>query len=273
MLDRASRLLFAINDIGRAGTQAIEEQVGVMHSSNAVIGTLGALADDGAHRPRDVEKFIGATSATVSRILDQLEEQGDVERLPGASLDDRRATMLQLTVKGRRAESDVATAWVAAGGQMRVSLGVAIDVLAEIAAVPTPRERAVDPASTCLALGRLGVTLVESLTSTLDQIETNGALVLCLLQQHDGSVRPITVSKLLGLSSGATSKLLDRLETAGFVERTYGTMAGDRRGVEIALTAVGRGRLALISAQFVDQAIEMLDAFQSLADLLDAPAR
>ena len=266
-------MLFAINDVGRAGTRAIEEQVGALYSSNAVIGTLGALADDGAHRPRDVEKFIGATSATVSRILDQLEEQGDVERLPGASLDDRRATLLQLTVKGHRAESEVAKAWVTAGGEMRVSLGVAIDVLADISAVSTSRERPLEPASTCLALGRLGVILVESLTSALDQIETNGALALCLLQQTDGSVRPITVSKVLGLSSGATSKLLDRMEGAGFVERTYGTMARDRRGVVIALTAVGRGRLALISAQFADQAIEMLDAFQSLAELLDAPHR
>jgi DNA-binding MarR family transcriptional regulator len=264
-------LLFAINEVGRAVTKTIEDQVGALYSSNAVIGTLGALADGGAQRPRDVEKIIGATSATVARILDQLEEQGDVERLPGASLDDRRATMLQLTVKGRRAKSDVAKAWVAAGGEMRVPLGVAMDILAEIAAVSTSREHSVDSASTCVALGRIGVILVESLTSALDQIETNGALVLCLLQRNDGSVRPITVSMLLGLSSGATSKLLDRMERAGFVQRTYGAMARDRRGVEIALTPIGHDRLALISAQFVDQAAEMLDAFQSLAGLLDAP--
>ena len=123
-----------------------------------------------------------------------------------------------------------------------------------------------------VVLGRIGVILTDIMTSALDDIEVNAALALCLLHQSDGPVRPVTVSAALGLATGATSKLLDRMETAGFVRRSYGGIAEDRRGVEVSATAIGEDRLALVSTNVVDHSAEILHAFRLFEDLNEQPS-
>ncbi len=57
--------------------------------------------------------------------------------------------------------------------------------------------------------------------------------VLCLLDL-DGPTRPSTISEVVGLTSGGMTKVLDRLEAAGLIERSYGVIATDHRGVSVA---------------------------------------
>lgn len=269
--DRAAKLLLAISEIGKLGTAAIDREVGTGYSSNAMVGTLGALAHGDALRPRDLEPIIGVSSATVSRILDQLENRGDIERHTGQSAGDRRATMIRLTERGRDIERRVADAWSSCPEEIATPMKATID---ELDGVVDSNERAPTPTLTadqlCTALGRLGILLVDILTSSLDQIETNGALVLCLLHQDEGRIRPVAISTRLGLSSGATSKLLDRLESSGLVERVYGSIPQDRRGAEVVLTRRGRDRLELIAERIDEYSSELLHAFRGLAGLLES---
>ena len=213
----------------------------------------------------------------MARILDQLEQHGDVERLAHQSPDDGRATLLRLTDRGRQVERDLVAAVVSAFDETHGSLDRALASLtsAEDPLPPSGRiaSAVVSESSVTLALGRIGGILVEILTSELDDIESNAALALCLLHGADAPLRLIAVSTQLGLSTGCTSKLLERMEASGFVQRSHGTFAEDRRGVAISMTPSGHGRLALIATRILDRAHVILDAFRLLEDLLDETPR
>lgn len=66
--------------------------------------------------------------------------------------------------------------------------------------------------------------------------------VLCRLELQ-GALRPSDIMETTGLTSGGVTKLIDRLETAGLVERLEDPVPGDARGVMVALTDNGRERL------------------------------
>ena len=276
LVDRASALLFAVKEFGDAITLAIRARLGPEYSGNLVVATLAALAHGDAQRPRDLELATGASSASVARILDQLEASGDLVRIADAAPEDRRAVLLELTEQGRHVENEIVAAVVSSLDDSREPLRIATDLLAPTGD-PAPQTRRgatsgdnTEPA--IVALGRIGVILTEIMTSALDDIEVNAALALCLLHRSDGPVRPVTVSTLLGLTTGATSKLLDRMETAGFARRTYGGIAEDRRGVEVSATAIGEDRLALISTIIVDHSAEIVQAFRLFEDLDKQPS-
>lgn len=273
LVDRASAFLFAVKEFGDAATRAINERVGKEYSGNVVVATLGSLARGDVQRPRDLESLTGASSATVARTLDLLEKSGDIVRLAHADPDDGRATLLQLTEQGRHVEREIARAMVSSLDHIRESLRTATDLLDPIDDPAHRRRRdaqsSVGEGMAIAALGRIGGVLTEILTSVLDDLEVTAALTLCLLHRSDGPVRPVTVSVLFGMTTGATSKLLDRMETAGFVLRTYGGIAEDRRGVEVSLTAIGEGRLALIATKIIDRSAEIAHAFRLFEELDD----
>ena len=273
LVDRASAFLFAVKEFGDAATRAINERVGKEYSGNVVVATLGSLARGDVQRPRDLESLTGASSATVARTLDLLEMSGDIVRLAHADPDDGRATLLQLTEQGRHVEREIARAMVSSLDHIRESLRTATDLLDPIDDPAHRRRRdaqsSVGEGMAIAALGRIGGVLTEILTSVLDDLEVTAALTLCLLHRSDGPVRPVTVSVLFGMTTGATSKLIDRMETAGFVQRTYGGIAEDRRGVEVSLTAIGEGRLALIATKIIDRSAEIAHAFRLFEELDD----
>src|SRR5215204_80920 len=79
------------------------------------------------------------------------------------------------------------------------------------------------------------------------ELVTNASLVVLCSLDLDGPRRPGVLQELTGLSSGGVSKLLDRMEQAGVVKRTYGGVPGDNRGVLVSITRRGRalaGRFA-----------------------------
>lgn len=67
-------------------------------------------------------------------------------------------------------------------------------------------------------------------------------LVLATLDLH-GPQRPGDLQDRTGLSSGGVTKLVDRLEEKRLVERSYGAIPEDHRGVLVSLTDLGRSRI------------------------------
>lgn len=63
------------------------------------------------------------------------------------------------------------------------------------------------------------------------------AILLMLAQSDEASMRPSDLADQIGLSRSATTRLVDRLESDGLVERR--SCASDRRGTFVVLTPRG----------------------------------
>jgi DNA-binding MarR family transcriptional regulator len=107
------------------------------------------------------------------------------------------------------------------------------------------------------------------------ELAANTDVLVLLRLAHGGPARPSELQHATGLSSGGTTKLLDRLEELGVVARRR-DVAGDRRGVSVALTASGRRRTARILAALGDALDEARplakEVLELLADLEAPPA-
>jgi DNA-binding MarR family transcriptional regulator len=93
-----------------------------------------------------------------------------------------------------------------------------------------------------LLVADYGRTLTKAMADAAPDPElvSNVSLVaLCTLDLH-GPHRPGVLQEVTGLSSGGVSKLLDRMEQAGVIKRTYGGVPGDNRGVLVSITRRGR---------------------------------
>jgi DNA-binding MarR family transcriptional regulator len=104
-----------------------------------------------------------------------------------------------------------------------------------------------------LQIARFGSDVSNSLVAATNQPEfvTNApVLVLCLLDL-EGPTRPSAIADVVGLTSGGTTKLLDRMEGAGLIHRTYGAIDNDHRGVEVELTVRGRTLLRQATAALI----------------------
>src|SRR6478752_7218793 len=63
--------------------------------------------------------------------------------------------------------------------------------------------------------------------------------VLCELEVN-GPSRPGRLHEITGFTSGGVSRCLDGLVAQGLIKRSYGSLASDRRGVQVAITPKGR---------------------------------
>jgi DNA-binding MarR family transcriptional regulator len=94
-------------------------------------------------------------------------------------------------------------------------------------------------------LCRQALVLEDRLAEGLDVdgrpvgVDTPGIGLLVGLDTF-GSLRPGAVAGMLGLSSGGTTKLVQRLEAVGLVTRSFGSLPEDRRAVVIEITEHGR---------------------------------
>ena len=64
------------------------------------------------------------------------------------------------------------------------------------------------------------------------------AILLILAQSQDAAMRPSDLADQIGLSRSATTRLVDRLERSGLVERRV--CGSDRRGTYVSLTSRGQ---------------------------------
>ena len=77
-------------------------------------------------------------------------------------------------------------------------------------------------------------------------------------QSRDGSLRVGNLASALGITVGATSKLVDRIEAAGLLCRELD--ADDRRASRVALTDAGKRMLADASTTYEAEMATVLDA-------------
>ncbi len=73
-----------------------------------------------------------------------------------------------------------------------------------------------------------------------------------------GDLRPTTIGELLGGASSMVTKVLGRLERAGYVDRRFGTIPEDRRAVTVLLTEVGREAIEVCDRQLAALSVDLL---------------
>ena len=74
---------------------------------------------------------------------------------------------------------------------------------------------------------------------------------------------------MVGLTTGGTTKLLDRMEAAGLIHRTYGAIDNDHRGVQVELTARGRTLLRQATATLLAHLPDASTTVKEIVSLMD----
>lgn len=64
-------------------------------------------------------------------------------------------------------------------------------------------------------------------------------MLLCRLDL-EGPLRPAQIAELETMTTGGVSKMIDRLQEDGLVERRHGVLATDQRAVLVVITRKGR---------------------------------
>jgi DNA-binding MarR family transcriptional regulator len=117
-----------------------------------------------------------------------------------------------------------------------------------------------------LCRGGVIVDLALARDPTTKVRETAEVGVLLVLTQRE-PLRPREVSELSGLSSGGTSKLLDRMEGSGLIERSYGELREDRRAVTIRITDEGRSAVEVAEGLIREIASDLVPVLRDLLEL------
>ena len=92
--------------------------------------------------------------------------------------------------------------------------------------------------------------------------------VLCLLDL-DGPARPSAIGAVVGLTSGGTTKLLDRMEEAGLIRRAYGVFGDDHRGVRVSLTPRGAKLLRTAAGALADHLPNVASVVKNIVATLE----
>jgi DNA-binding MarR family transcriptional regulator len=270
-LEHLAAALLAARQFGLLWTRAISHRVGDDYTDNAAIASLSAIRAHGPLRLRDLTTRVGLPSPTLSRVVDRLVANGDVTREAGPTDGDGRAVLMTITAVGVAREHDIDRAIYddcPAAGPLVKEAVVHLDLLVErppVTADRSPVEHLDDSLAGVFA--RLGITVGDALRSISASGDITEALTL-LAFVEETHPRPSKIASRVGLSSGGTTKVLDRLESAGQIERTFGT-SDDRRGVDLHLTAEGRHQLRAMGDKAEPHLAALLASFHAVLDRVE----
>jgi DNA-binding MarR family transcriptional regulator len=90
-------------------------------------------------------------------------------------------------------------------------------------------------------------------------LDMPGLAVLVALDLF-GELRPSAIAELLGGTSSAATKVLGRLEGAGYVDRAFGHVPDDRRAVTVRLSESGRRAIDVCDRALAELSIDLLAA-------------
>lgn len=79
-----------------------------------------------------------------------------------------------------------------------------------------------------------------------------------------GEMRPTTVAEMLGGTTSMATKVLDRLERAGFLSRHMGSIAEDRRAITVEIADRGREAIDVCDQILAGLSIDMLAAMAAV---------
>jgi DNA-binding MarR family transcriptional regulator len=229
----------------------------------------------GELRPSSIAELLGGTSSMVTKLLRRLESSGYVVRRLGSMPEDRRAVSVGVTQQGHNAVAACERALAALSVDLLAAM-VVVDgsFSSSSAGLPWDEQLPGDrPPSTGAALAeflRFVVEVDKPLLATvgglssLHPADPRGLLVLSELDLR-GPIRMGAMPALVDRSRNSADRLVRNLQSDGLVARTTGTVPGDRRGVVIELTAVGRavvrGAIAAVTASIP----ELLPSMTSLS--------
>ena len=119
-----------------------------------------------------------------------------------------------------------------------------------------------------LLVNHIGVHATAALDDAgLGELSSNVAIATLTHLAGEGPSRARDLLQPTRLTRGGLSNLFSRLESAGLITRTYGTVPGDRRSAMVALTEAGSDVVSAIS-HVVANTLDALSA--ELADLAGA---
>lgn len=118
-----------------------------------------------------------------------------------------------------------------------------------------------------LVLGRLGRAVHDALVARVGPATVGNAEVFVIVRLHlHGPQRPSEIMSAIGMSSGGVTKLLDRLEGAGYVSRQLGAVKTDRRATRLVLTHRG----AALAQEYADALLSEMDDVKDAIERLHA---
>ena len=242
--------------------------MGNAYIDNASIAVLGELRGGATVRLRDLSRHLDLPSPTLSRVIDKMEDNGHVRRLAGPVDGDGRAVTVELTGSGAERACRIEAAILADAASSRPDLDEAIRCLDRLRprSESTGSDERADDVGLCGVLARSGIRLGHVLKEISASGDVTEALALMALADGTDS-RPTQIGEQVGLSSGGTTKVLDRLETSGLIERSFGT-PGDRRGVSVRLTSAGAAQLERMAADIAPYVGELRPVLASILDHL-----
>ncbi len=259
----------AIRRFGITATNSILAAVGNTYIDNASVAVLGELRGGAAVRLRDLSQHLELPSPTLSRVIDKMEDNGDVRRRPGPLDGDGRAVTVEITGPGAERARRTEAALLADAAASRHDLDEAKRCLDDLRppSASTDLDEDVGDVGLCGAMARSGIRLVHVLKEISESGDVTEALALMALADGTDS-RPTQIGVQVGLSSGGTTKVLDRLERSGSIERSFG-MPGDRRGVSVRLTSRGAAQLERMAADISPHVAELRPVIVSILDHFD----
>jgi DNA-binding MarR family transcriptional regulator len=239
------------------------------------LAVLVSLDLFGELRPRGIAELLGGTTSMATKVIGRLERAGYVARRLGSIPEDRRAVTVQISERGRSAVDDC--------GQ--VLAGLSIDLLTAMVAVDfgassgrqsvpwtegVPGEHPPTTGAGLAEFLRFVVEIDTPILATVGELESlhpadpRGLLVLSELDLR-GPLRIGALPGLIDRSRNTANRLVEMLAEGSLVERTSGVVPGDRRGVVIEITGVGRAVIRGVVAAVTAHLPEMRPAMTSLS--------
>jgi DNA-binding MarR family transcriptional regulator len=271
------RALLLTQEFGATCTVEVQRRFDPLYSSNSSVAVLTTLALDGPQRPSQLQPHTGLTSAGLAHLVDRLVSAEVVSRSGGGLVHDQRAVLVELTPLGRRREAAVVKAIFAGAREARPTIKELVSTLEQAGARSSagtadllPARR---PASRAArAMAQIGITLIRALQLPEPYNEaTDQTAALALSAVHlTGSCRPGHLADVLAITTGGVTRLLDRLESNGFVERSLGAVPEDRRSVIVSITPAGLEQLDLVLEQVSGHLDGLLDGVLAVARLVAA---
>lgn len=113
----------------------------------------------------------------------------------------------------------------------------------------------------------LSAAMAKAAAVELSHVGNIPMILLCRLD-IEGPLRPLEISQIEHMTTGGASKLIDRLEADGLVERKRGVLATDKRAVLVVITKQGRDLIRKVTAALADKVEETRIWLKEIESLL-----
>jgi DNA-binding MarR family transcriptional regulator len=123
-----------------------------------------------------------------------------------------------------------------------------------------------------LGSGRIGAVISDGLAQTSGNPELARSQTIAVLADLsiNGGRRPADIQQITGLTSGGVTKLVDRMEALGVVQRAFGQVPADRRAIVVTLTDHGREVTAAMADGLLARLGDLRETLTLVLELVDA---